>query len=254
MRNVMQAIQEHYQELLRQGIAPESILGVFCYGSQNYNFHDEYSDVDTKAIVIPTIAELCFKQPISREIHFENGEHCEVKDIREIVKMFCKQNLNFLEILFTPYHYINPDYKMFWDVYFTKRNERIAHYSQKQTIMSITGQAIHTLKQNPTNGKKYADGLRMFNFLTEYLRGRSYAEAMVVPGGAWREHVLCYKRGQLQPIEEESAILREKFSALREEWSNKEDVVDDDIEAFMNQGILHLIAVRNNLSPHLLFK
>lgn len=246
MRNIMEAVQEHLQAVIDAGFAPESIVGVFCYGSQNYNFHDEHSDVDTKAIIIPTMKELCFSKPVSREIHLTNGEHCEVKDIREIVNMFRKQNLNFIEILFTPYCYVNPNYQELWRFYFTKYAERIAHYNPRQTVMSICGQAIHTLKQNPADGKKYADGLRMYRFLDEYLKGKSYIEAMTMPDNPWREHVMDFKRGRLAPIDVESEALADSFRKLKDSYSDN-DTIDEDISYIMNEGAMCLIAVRNHL-------
>lgn len=246
MRDVMKALQEHAQAVVKAGYKSEEILGVFCYGSQNYGFADEHSDVDSKAIIIPKFYDLCFLPPVSKEIHLENGEHCEVKDIREIIKMFCKQNLNFVEILFTEYCYINPEYEALWNFYFKQHGERIAHYNPMQTVMSICGQAMHTLKQNPTDGKKFADGLRMYNFLTEYLHDKPYAEAMKVPEKGWKEHVMHYKRGRLTPTERETEILVGSFRQLRDSYKDQ-GIMDTEIATVMREGVMSLIARRNNL-------
>ena len=81
------------------------VLGVFMVGSQNYELDIENSDIDTKAIVIPKINDIVLnKQPESRLIVLENSEHIEVKDIREMFKCLLKQNINFLEILFSKNH------------------------------------------------------------------------------------------------------------------------------------------------------
>ena len=148
MRNINEALHEHLAEVLK--IYPEDqVLGIFLYGSQNYKMDLENSDVDTKAIIIPTFKELCLSdKPVSRELHFENGEHCEIKDIREIVKMFKKQNINFLEILFTEYCWLNPMYKVLWKIYFCQFKEDIVRFDENKAWQSIIGQAIHTLKQN----------------------------------------------------------------------------------------------------------
>ena len=101
MRKWEDALKEHKQAILDKGYKEEQLLGIFLYGSQNYGCETEESDVDTKAIYIPTFEELCFDDPVSKEIQLKNDEHCEIKDIREMVKNFQKQNINFLEILFT---------------------------------------------------------------------------------------------------------------------------------------------------------
>ena len=100
MRNIQQALEEHKTAVLKK-YPKDKLLGVFLYGSQNYGTSTENSDVDTKAILIPSFGDLILREPVSKEIHLANNEHCEVKDIRELVKMFKKQNINFLEILYT---------------------------------------------------------------------------------------------------------------------------------------------------------
>ena len=111
--DVQQRVEQHHKFVCEH--YPESqILGVFLYGSQNYDLDTPFSDVDTKAIYIPTFEEVVFNQPISKELHLPNGEHCEVKDIREFVKNLYKQNINFVEVLFTDYKVINELYKDLW--------------------------------------------------------------------------------------------------------------------------------------------
>ena len=144
----MDRVRKHYNKV-KEFYNEDQILGVFLYGSQNYHTNTKESDVDTKAILIPTLEDLCLRRPVSKELHLDNGEHCEVKDIREMVKMFKKQNINFLEILFTEYCIINPKYNALWRKYFVNNADYIAHYDVKKAILSLTGQGLHTLKQNP---------------------------------------------------------------------------------------------------------
>lgn len=244
MRDVQVALREHYNAVLNSGYKPTDVLGVFCYGSQNYNFAHEGSDVDSKAIIIPDYKTLCLGQPVSREIHMENGEHCEVKDIREIVKMFRKQNLNFIEILFTENCYINPDYADLWYLYFIQNAERIARMNPYQTVMSTCGQAIHTLKQNPGDGKKYANAYRLYLFLEAYLANKvTYLACMTFPNGELRNKMLALKKGELTISETETAILSEKFQVLKD--SCQATPVDASVEDIFSKGIMELIAFRS---------
>jgi len=111
---IAEVLFSYYQKLLKH--YPEgSILGVFLYGSQNYNFSWEGSDIDAKAIYIPTMKEIALlKQPISKEYHMSNGAHVEVKDIRLMWQMWKKQNMNFVEVLFTDYYLIHKWYTDKW--------------------------------------------------------------------------------------------------------------------------------------------
>ena len=174
MRDINKALKEHLETVLEKGYNESQILGVFLYGSQNYGTNTSSSDVDTKCILIPTLEDLCLRCPVSKEIHLENGEHCDVKDIREIVANFRKQNINFLEILYTPYFWINPMYEKVWFDCLVNNREFISHYDMNKALQSTCGQAIHTLKQDKTNGKKVSNGLRLYWFLKEYLDGNDY--------------------------------------------------------------------------------
>ena len=64
-KDVITKIMNHKEAVLKK--YPEyQILGIFLYGSQNYNIATEKSDVDTKAIIIPTVEQLAFK-PVRTE-------------------------------------------------------------------------------------------------------------------------------------------------------------------------------------------
>lgn len=177
MRNPTQALKEHYNEVSKI-YSKDKILGIFLYGSQNYNIATENSDVDSVAIIIPSIEEVILKAPVSKELHFDNGEHCVIKDIREIIKMWKKQNINFLEILFTDYFLINPEYTSYWNNFLSIR-DRIVYYDVDKTIKSISGQAKHTYFQDPTDKKKVANALRMFHFLKAYLQKYPYKRCLI---------------------------------------------------------------------------
>ena len=126
MDAVKQSLYAHYKESLEY-FDKRNIVGLFLQGSQNYGLAYENSDVDTKLIVLPNFNEIAFnKKPVSTTHIRENEEHIDFKDIRLYMQTFRKQNLNFLEILFTPYKIVNPDYAPYWDVLINHR-EDIAH-------------------------------------------------------------------------------------------------------------------------------
>ena len=181
MRSIQEAINEHKTTVLER--YPESqLLGVFAYGSMNYGIYIEgISDVDTKAILIPSFSDLILREPVSKEIHLANDEHCEVKDIRELVKMFKKQNINSLEILYTDYCWVNPFYKEVWEDTCIKNRDKVVYYDVNKAIQSICGQAIHTIKQDPLNGKKISNGFRLYYFLVDYTSGKPYRECIKQP-------------------------------------------------------------------------
>ena len=105
-QEVQNQIQQHYDKLISLGY---NVVGVFLYGSQNYELDYSGSDVDSKAIILPTLNDIVFnRQPVSTTLDMGNGCLCDVKDIRKMFECFKKQNINFVELLFTQYYILNP--------------------------------------------------------------------------------------------------------------------------------------------------
>ena len=122
--------QEHYNN---------EWVGIFLQGSQNYGLDTEGSDVDTKIIVLPRFEDIVLnKKPVSATLVLPNNEHCDVKDIRLMFDCFRKQNVNFLEILFTEYKVMNQRYADLFKPMFT-HNEMIARYDSCAGINCMCG-------------------------------------------------------------------------------------------------------------------
>lgn len=176
---IMKRLQEHLDYVIDLGYNEDRILGIFLYGSQNYGFATETSDVDSKVFILPSFSDLCLNTSLlSKEIHYKNGEHIDLKDFRSLRIQLMKQNINYTEILFTEYCIINPKYKDLFHKYFIASRESIARYDELRAIQSISGQLVHTLKQNPTDNKKLHNAKRLFYFLEQYVQNKPYLECI----------------------------------------------------------------------------
>ena len=144
MRDIQEALQQHKQVVLDAGYAEDQIIGVFLYGSQNYELATEKSDVDTKVVIIPTLEDLCSKKADFVKEYKYNDEKVIVMDLIHLVENFKKQNINYVEILFTDYSWINPKNQWLWDNLLLMR-EHIASYDKNKAIQSMGHQALHTL-------------------------------------------------------------------------------------------------------------
>ena len=119
-----------------------NVVGIFLQGSQNYGLDYEGSDIDTKCIVLPTLEDLIFnRKPVSTTHVLPNEEHLDLKDVRLYFQTFRKQNLNFMEILFTKYKIVNPTYEYFWDK-LVANNEMIARYNPVGAVKTMKGIAM----------------------------------------------------------------------------------------------------------------
>ena len=204
---IMSRIKEHYKEA-NQYFDENRIIGIFNQGSANYGLDYETSDVDTKLIVVPTFKDIALaKKPVSTTHIRANDEHIDYKDIRLYVETFYKQNLNFLEILFTPYTIINPLYEKEW-MRLVEAREQIAHMNPWRAVKSMKGVALekfhalehdypsrlHVLAKNGYDPKQLHHLIRVDNFLTQYIAGKPYGETMI-PEEKMRAFLMDIKRG-----------------------------------------------------------
>ena len=189
---IMDRVREHYNEALEH-FPEDRIVGIFYQGSGNYGLDYEGSDVDTKLIVTPTFEDIAMNKKAVSTTHIrENEEHIDFKDIRLYIQTFRKQNLNFLEILFTKYAIINPMYKSEWDRLVQAR-ESIAHYSPAQAIKSMKGIAMekyHAMEHHyPArmawiekfgyDPKQFHHLWRVEEYIERYINGESYTDCLI---------------------------------------------------------------------------
>ena len=150
------------------------------------------SDVDTKAIILPSFEDIVLnREPVSTTIVLENNEHIDVKDIRVMFETYKKQNVNFIETLFTDFKIINPKYKDVIQPIFDN-NEEIAHINYNQALRCMAGMSMEKLKalQHPYpatldkiekfgyDPKQLHHILRMHDFIKKYATGTPYKECL----------------------------------------------------------------------------
>ena len=188
---VMERVQEHYNESLEY-FPDDRIVGVFLQGSQNYGLEIEGSDVDTKLITVPTFDNIVFnKKPVSTTHVRANDEHIDFKDLRLMFQTFRKQNLNFVEILFTDFKILNPLYAQEWNR-LVLGNEAVAHYNPYGAVKTMKGIAlekyhameheypskVEVLAQYGYDPKQVSHLVRVQNFISSYLAGYPYEECL----------------------------------------------------------------------------
>lgn len=191
MDNVMSRVQDHFEESLTM-FDKSRIVGIFLQGSQNYGLQIPTSDVDTKLIVTPTFDEVVLnKKPISTTHVRANDEHIDLKDIRLMLATFRKQNLNFIEILFTPYFIVNPTFADEWGR-LQAQKEKIAHYSPYNAVKTMKGIAmekyhameheypskLEVLAKYGYDPKQLHHLLRVKEYLQRYINGESYEDCL----------------------------------------------------------------------------
>lgn len=237
----------HYNRAI-QHYGAENVLGVFLYGSQNYGCDLETSDVDTKCILLPDLYHLAIKPYETKHLHIPRdveGEYevCECMTLMHMCANWKKQNPNFLEILFTEFFIVNPAYSTRWHDFRFEWREKIAHYDIRQGILSVAHQAIHTIKQNPMDGKKIGNGYRLLHLLCAYDFGVDYAHCLV-PLEDDCEKIKRLKSGEEKVQEEWAETLIQYFDSMIKVYEEKEMIKDKSVELALENFILLMLQDR----------
>ena len=187
----MDRVREHYNEALEH-FSEDRIVCIVLQGSQNYGLETIYSDVDTKLILTPTFEDIAMnRQPISTTYIRADNSHTDWKDIRLMLKTFRSCNLNFLEILFSPYCIVNPLYAEEWNR-LIKDNELIANYDRLKAVKTMRGLARRKHEQMEHESPSHHDDiekygyspkefhhlLRIEEYIARYISGESYADCL----------------------------------------------------------------------------
>lgn len=216
---IMKRVKEHYDYLQQKGY---EIVFLALQGSQNYGldvYDEEYmSDVDTKAVILPSFEDFVYnRRPESETIVLDNNEHIDVKDVRPMFENYKKQNINFIETLFTKYMIINPKYKDLVELLLANREE-IAHLNYNQALKCMSGMSMEKLKalKHPypaTKDKieKYGYDpkqlnhiLRINDFIKKYIQNKPYSECLIPDNKEW---LIQVKKGILPELEAETLAL-----------------------------------------------
>lgn len=177
------------------------VLGIFLCGSQNYGLDCEVSDIDTKCIVLPSFNQLWRNHNTSRVITRPHGQ-ITVKDIRLMTECLRKQNLNFLEILFTEYKIINPKYAKLFQPILDMAND-IATINDFKAISCACGMAkkkYSDFSSVDLSAEKACKSLyhiaRLEEYLEKYTQHKPFEECLISDK---KEEIVGYKTRFLAP-------------------------------------------------------
>lgn len=237
-KNIFTGLAAHYVEAMEY-FDYSRIVGIFLQGSQNYGLDYEHSDIDTKLIVTPTFKDIAFnRSPVSTTHVRANEEHIDFKDIRLYIQTFRKQNLNFLEILFTDFRFLNEDYKTEW-MRLVENREAIAHYNLFQAIKSMKGIALEkyhamehaypskvdVLAKFGYDPKQVSHLVRVEEFIERYIAGEPYEDCLH-PKAA--EFIMDIKLGKYN-LEEARKIAKSSIGRI-------ESIADEFTQKIENKG------------------
>lgn len=240
-----------------------NVLAVMLYGSQNYDLDTEDSDIDVKAILLPSLDDMIQnKSPISTNIEYENGL-IELKDIREFYKTIKKGNPAYLEVLVSDYRYGEGElYKTFEETFCNKNlidsyvqsiadrfyNACYGMMLQKQKALTHPYPSIqHKIDQYGFDSKQLHHIIRLYNIILETYYNFGYSEA-IIPNYFTRDLMMQIKdmsyftKSYEENIQDAKDIAKAYISRVevyRPEYSSKEtsSIIEKSLYNTMNKII-----------------
>ena len=261
----MERLQSDYNLAVSMGY---EVVGVFLQGSQNYGLAYENSDIDTKVIVLPKFDDFVVNaKPVSTTHVLPSNEHMDLKDIRLMFECFRKQNINFVEVLFTEYHILNEKYAHLFEP-LMEHAERIARYDIHLALNCMAGMSLEKFKalEHPypaTKDKIEKFGydpkqlhhiIRLNRFMKAYIAGKSYATCLKPKDVKFLIEV---KRGRycLEEARFIAKALCEEAVAMKNKYIENNPVeVDKKVEDLLTQVLVDCLstsfASRKIKQPH----
>lgn len=252
-QKVQDEIQNHYDKLVEMGY---NVVGVFLYGSQNYELDYEGSDVDSKAVVVPSLNDIVLnKQPISTTVDMGDNCLCDVKDIRKMFECFKKQNINFIELLFTQYHVLNDEYKELYQP-MLDNNEIIARYNNYASLNCMSGMALEKynalthpypsikdkIDRYGYDNKQFHHIIRLVDFMQRYITNEPYKDILIPTD---KQYLLDIKKAYIYSLEDAKKMSKEYCDFIRkvkdEYMANNPVVINQSASEIMDSVTLNII-------------
>jgi predicted nucleotidyltransferase len=231
---------------------------VFLQGSQNYGLSYENSDVDSKAVLLPKFSDFVLRaNPVSTTHVLDNDEHIDLKDIRLMFDCFQKQNINFVEILFTKHKVLNPKYAQLWNKLCLQR-ERIARFNNYAAVNCMSGMSMEKLKalEHPYpatmdkiekygyDPKQLHHILRLNEFIKRYVDGVPYEDCLV---SAQRNYLIDVKRGchNLDAARRLAKEMDDSTKCIKQKYMDQHSVaIDGEVKALLDSVLVDIIKTR----------
>lgn len=157
------------------------IIGTFLRGSQNYGLANENSDVDSVILIFPSRDEFIMNKQATNYTIDDGDNKVQVLDIRLFFHQLKKSSPNCLELLFTKYFILNPDYSLEWEA-IVKQREKIALHNIDRLFASLKGFIWTNIKQfenvKDKKHKKAYQILRIGEMIQNLIEGKTYEESL----------------------------------------------------------------------------
>lgn len=185
------------------------VIYIGLYGSQNYNLSDEQSDIDVKAIILPTLQDIIFRKVTSTTIECENG-NIDVKDLITFYDVIKKGNFSYVEAIDTEYSIGDKYIKELFKQFRPNLNSILGAMYEKRKALTHEYPSKHSeFEKWGFDPKQHHHILRLYDLLEYNLKNNDTRSYLVYEDNSDRQkELLDYKRNNnnitLSIIEQDS--------------------------------------------------
>ena len=227
-----------------------NVIYIGLYGSQNYNLDDELSDIDVKAIILPTLHDIIFRKVTSTTIECEKG-NIDVKDLLTFYDVIKKGNFSYIESIQTEYS-IGDKYikNLFSQFQVNKKSVLGAMYEKRKALTHEYPSKKEEFEKWGFDPKQHHHILRLYDLLNYNLLYNENKSYLTYEDNDIRRRTLIeYKRNKNNIaktiIEEESDLIIERARQLIDyNYTYEVANIDDEINKYIENKIK--IQLRND--------
>lgn len=229
------------------------VLYVGLYGSQNYGLSDELSDIDAKAIILPSLHDIIFRTVTSKTIECGNGT-IDVKDLITFYDVIKKGNFSYIESIDTEYSIGDKQVKaMFKQFIPNKKSILGAMYEKRKALTHEYPSKTSEFEKWGFDPKQYHHILRLYDLLLDSYGFDNVCKSYLTYSGETKANHIGIKRNffnlEKNYVEAVSDNIIEKAKELIEEDYHYEPVnIDEEVSSYIENKIKIELIRNNNIS------
>ena len=219
-----------------------NVIYIGLYGSQNYNLDDEESDIDVKAIILPTLHDIIFRKVTSTTVECEKG-NIDVKDLLTFYDVIKKGNFSYIESIQTEYS-IGDKYikNLFSQFKVNKKSVLGAMYEKRKALTHEYPSKTKEFEMWGFDPKQHHHILRLYDLLSYDVIKNENKSYLKYGDNPRREELIKYKRNKdniaKSIIEEDSDLIIERARQLVDYDYHYEVInIDDEINDYIEDKI-----------------
>lgn len=239
MYDVFSQLKEDYDRFTREGY---DLFGIFLFGSQNYGLNHNRSDIDAYAVYFSTTKENAEQTTYFRAQENGNIHPISVNTFLLGLKL---QEKKALEIIFTPFYYVAPQYQELYQKVKDKRNEiaRARPNENLKRLLAYSQRELENARKYRTDSMKRVANVKRVLYLAEkYIEGQIY-ERCLTPTRAECEELLFIKTKFNWSVDKQISVMEQAVSRLEYlicQWEAPPDDLSslEEVQGYFNERII----------------